>query len=233
MLCPTANVTGKLMPVTVNSELVLASDVIVTGEPVAVRIPVVVTLLPTLMLPKLYVDGASVNCPAAPPVPDSGKAEFESDALRLWSPFKIRIAMETSPASEPAETGAKVTLKDAVCPGERLSGHTIPVTLKPGPTTRSCSIAILFPELLVIVTDCVSLEPTFTVPKPRDVGLSATWAVAECERRKSPKLKQKGRKLRRLKIFTAHTFSCARRARNGGIGAATLQRLACTGNSLN
>jgi hypothetical protein len=41
--------------------------------------------------------------------------------------------MATLPLKLPADCGAKVTLKDALCPGVKVTGRLSPVRLKPVP----------------------------------------------------------------------------------------------------
>jgi hypothetical protein len=50
-LCPTASVVGRLSPESTNSELLLAADEMVTGEPVAVNVPDIAALALTFTLP--------------------------------------------------------------------------------------------------------------------------------------------------------------------------------------
>lgn len=58
---PAARVVGNEIPLITNSELVLATDEIVTEDPVALSVPVKDALDPVLTLPKLNPAGASVN----------------------------------------------------------------------------------------------------------------------------------------------------------------------------
>lgn len=46
-------------------------------------------------------------------------------------------ATETPPLKFPEDCGAKVTLKDALCPGVRVTGVLNPETLKPVPVTEA------------------------------------------------------------------------------------------------
>jgi hypothetical protein len=61
-------------------------------------------------------------------------------------------AMATLPLALPAFEGAKVTLKEAVCPGIRVKGVVNPEMLKPDPLTESCAMIALVPPTFVTVT---------------------------------------------------------------------------------
>jgi len=49
--------------------------------------------------------------------------------------FDAFESIVTLPGKLPADLGAKVTVKDALCPGVRVSGADIPEMLKPVPLT--------------------------------------------------------------------------------------------------
>jgi hypothetical protein len=46
-------------------------------------------------------------------------------------------AIETLPVKFPEDCGAKVTLKDTLCPGVRVTGVLNPEMLKPEPVTEA------------------------------------------------------------------------------------------------
>ncbi len=76
---------------------------------------------------------------------------------------------ETLPLILPAETGAKVTLKVAFCPGDKISPVGIPPAENPGPEIVTLeTVTGAFPEF-VIVTESVLLVPKVTLEKFRFV----------------------------------------------------------------
>jgi hypothetical protein len=93
------------------------------------------------------------------PVPESKMESGEFVAL---------LATETLPVALPAEAGAKVAVKVAVCPGVRISPDGTPVALKPAPETVTFEIVILELPAFVSVTDLVLLLETFTLPKLKE-----------------------------------------------------------------
>jgi hypothetical protein len=103
-LFPALMVIGKEGPVTTNSELLLVADVTVTLAPEAVSVPPRVALFPTVTLPKLNVDGETVNWPAEVPVPVP-----VSGTVRL----AIHVGFEKTifPEALPLEAGANVRVK--------------------------------------------------------------------------------------------------------------------------
>ena len=68
-LLPAGIVIGNVIPERTNSELLLPADVTVTLLPVALRVPVLLDVDPTLMFPKLTLAGDKLSCPCAVPVP--------------------------------------------------------------------------------------------------------------------------------------------------------------------
>lgn len=69
-LCPAAIVAGSDNPLTLKAALLVASPVIVTLAPEALRVPDALPLLPTVTLPKLRDAGLTASCPTgAVPVP--------------------------------------------------------------------------------------------------------------------------------------------------------------------
>jgi hypothetical protein len=47
--------------------------------------------------------------------------------------FEALLRNEMPPEAEPEACGAKVTVKEALCPGIRTSGKVMPLTEKPSP----------------------------------------------------------------------------------------------------
>ena len=58
---PAASVNGNDTPLSVNSELLEVAEETVTLEPVALRVPVKLVLVPPTMLPKSKVVGVTTN----------------------------------------------------------------------------------------------------------------------------------------------------------------------------
>src|SRR5207302_11353252 len=117
---PAASVNGNDTPVRVNSELLDVAEETVTLEPVALRVPVKLVLVPTTMLPKSKVVGVTTNGPAAVPVPPREMARVELEALETT---------EMLPVTSPTESGAKTTQTVKLCPGIKVSGRFNPLTL--------------------------------------------------------------------------------------------------------
>jgi|SRR6202046_2431845 hypothetical protein len=124
-LWPAGIVTGSARPPTLNTELLELAAVTVTFEPLAVRVPVAVPLVPTTTLPTPRVVGVTVSCPAAAaPVPDSGIVSVGLEAFEV---------MVTLPLALVAVCGANVTVKFVLCPDVSVTGAVIPVRVNPVP----------------------------------------------------------------------------------------------------
>jgi hypothetical protein len=68
----------------------------ITLEPDAVRLAVVLRLVPTTTVPKLWLFGVTDNCPLAVPVPDSETVTFELEAFDM---------IDREPVALPADCG--------------------------------------------------------------------------------------------------------------------------------
>lgn len=68
--------------------------------------------------------------------------------------FEAFESITTLPGKLPAESGAKVTVKDALCPGVKVIGADIPEMLKPVPATVACEIVAFSPPIFFIVSVC-------------------------------------------------------------------------------
>jgi len=62
------------------------------------------------------------------PVADSGS---------LMGEFRALLTIEMLPTTLPVAWGAKVTLKEVLCPGVRVNGKARPLTLNPAPATAA------------------------------------------------------------------------------------------------
>jgi hypothetical protein len=93
------------------------------------------------------VAGLTLNWPSLCPVAVPLKA-----TLRLGlEAFELIV---TLPLKPPADCGAKVTLKDALCPGVKVTGKLRPVRLKPVPEAAACEIVAFTPPVFVTVSVC-------------------------------------------------------------------------------
>lgn len=125
-LCPAAMVVGSANPLRRNSGLVVAADVIVTLDPVAVSVAVMTLLAPTATLPKFNAPALDINDPAETPVPDKPTARFGFTALETTL---------IAPLASPPALGLKVTLKVTLSPWLRLTGKFKPLKPNPSPAT--------------------------------------------------------------------------------------------------
>ena len=81
------------------------------------------------------------------------------------------------PATLPVAAGAKVTFKVDVCPGVRIAPADTPLGLKPAPEMLTFEIVTSELPEFVSVTARALLEPVFTFPKPKLVGLALSNRV--------------------------------------------------------
>ncbi len=82
--------------------------------------------------------------------------------------------IETLPVKLLAEAGAKLAVKEVVCPGLRVAGTDKPVMLKPVPEVLAAEIVTLAVPELLNVKVCVPLLPTSTLPKLKLEGLGVS-----------------------------------------------------------
>jgi hypothetical protein len=161
-LWPALSVAGVEIPLTEKPEPLLATFEIVRVEP-----PVFVTvsdntcLLPSGTDPKSKLVGFAPSAPGATPVPDNGTDNEGFVAFEV---------MVTLPLALPAVTGAKVTLKVALCPAVSVAGVEIPLTEKPVPLLATFEMVRVEPPVLVTVSDSTCLLPSETLPKFKLVG---------------------------------------------------------------
>ena len=79
-----------------------------------------------MTLPTLMVVGFTLNWPC-----DCAVADPLNPIVRLG--FEAFDVIATLPLKLPADSGAKFTLNEAVCPGVKVMGVLTPETLKPVP----------------------------------------------------------------------------------------------------
>ncbi len=147
---PAATVTGREMPDSVNS-FVMLSDENVTAAPVAFSAPLSEELEPTAKLPKLNVAGETANWPGALPVPESVMLSGELDASDT---------IDTMPLADPEPVGAKVTEKVTLWFEDRVAGNVNPLTEKTAPETLAWDMVTVDPPVLVTVSGLLLLLPT-------------------------------------------------------------------------
>jgi hypothetical protein len=70
--------------------------------------------------------------------------------------------MPTLPLKLPEDCGVKVTLKDALCPGVKVTGVAIPEMLNPAPETVASEMVPLEPPVFFRVSVCTWFCPTWT-----------------------------------------------------------------------
>ena len=148
----------KLNPV----PLTAAWEIVTLVPPVLVTVSEAVCWVPTVTLPKAWLDGLAVICPAETPVPESGIVSVG------FEPFDVSV---TLPLPEPVACGAKITLKVVLCPAASVVGMANPLKLNPEPLTAAWEIVRLVPPVLVTVSETDSWLPTVTLPKASLVGL--------------------------------------------------------------
>jgi hypothetical protein len=157
-------VTGKESPLIENSEAfapLKLTEETDTLPPVALSVPVWVPLVPTVTLPTLT--GVTLRVAALCAVADPLKG-----IVRLG--FEAFEAIATLPVKLPADCGAKVTLKDALCPGVKVKGVEIPEMLHPAPETEACEMVPFEPPTFFTVSVCTWFWPTWTFVNVRLVG---------------------------------------------------------------
>jgi hypothetical protein len=151
-LCPGLKVRGRLNPVILKPLPETVAWVTLTGEPpVLVRVSERVLLLPTGMLGKSRLESLVLSAPpgvvvvaaTATPVTGTFTTEFEASV----------VVTETVPLAVPADWGVNVTVKDFLCPGDKVVGKLMPLILKPRPLTVACFTVTLDVLELTKATD--------------------------------------------------------------------------------
>jgi hypothetical protein len=118
-------IRGSDKPLIAKRELLELAAVTVTFAPVAVRLPEAVPLLPVNTLPTATGAGVALSVPGVlDPVPAREIVRVGLD------PLEVTV---TLPLALPADAGAKVTVKLALCPAVSVAGVEIPVSVKPVP----------------------------------------------------------------------------------------------------
>jgi hypothetical protein len=146
-LWPAVSVMGALIPLRLNPLPLTVTWLMLTLlPPVLVIVSEAVCWLPTLTLPKAWLDGLPLSWPGAIPVPDSGMVSVG------FVPFEVRV---TLPVAEPVASGAKAIVKVALWPAANVVGVVNPPRLNPGPLAAAWEIVRLVPPVLVIFSETV------------------------------------------------------------------------------
>src|SRR5208283_1459856 len=163
--CPAVRVSGTVIPATLNpAPLSLICEIVTLELPEFVTVTFCVVLVPVAMLPKPSAVGLVVSCSAgATPVPVSATTNGELGEL---------FTSVTLPAMLPAAVGVNPTVNVEVPPGATLIGIVKPVKLKPLPASAACVTLRFAVPVFLIVSACVLLAPTMTLPKLALAGLT-------------------------------------------------------------
>ncbi len=141
-LCPAARVSGNVIPLKRNSELLTDPEVMVTLDPLALIEPDWLEVVPTVTVPKFAEVGVMVNCPCVVPVPDKPIVRFGFEALETT---------EMLPLTLPVTVGENDVVNDTLWPGFSVAGRVNPLMLNPAPVTLACDRLTLTPPEFVIV----------------------------------------------------------------------------------
>ena len=150
-LDPAATLTGKVMPLTLNSELSELTPVTSTAEPLAERLADLDAFAPTVTLPKLKLVGFAASCPGVVPVPDR---PIPSEGLLA---FEVRVS---EPLALPPAVGANCTVNVTLSPADKVVGNESPLTLNAPALELAPEIVTSLPPELVTVCDFEVLFPT-------------------------------------------------------------------------
>lgn len=169
-VCLGLRVAGKVAPETVNPVPPIVAELTVTGDvPLEVIVTPSVAFEPTATLPKLKEVGLIVHCGVPVPVPLRPTA-----AVALVDEL---LLMVSAPVAAAAVVGANFTLSVNVCFGFKVTGNVDPDTVNPVPLIVAELICTADVPLEVNVTADVAFEPTATLPKLSELGLTVNCGV--------------------------------------------------------
>lgn len=131
-------------------------------EPLALSVPLKLSVVPISTLPNDNDVGESANCPTLDPFPESEMLSVGSEA------FEATVSM---PLLLPLTVGANVTGSAVLCPAAIATGTPKLPRLNPLPLTTAWEMETLEPPEFVRVTDNVWLLPTRVLPKFRAVAV--------------------------------------------------------------
>jgi hypothetical protein len=144
VLCPGVNVTGGVIPETLNPAPDSATaEITAFVPPVFLIVSVWLELCPTVTFVNVKLVGDAVRVAGgATAVPVKGIDKLGFDA------FDVTV---TAPGKLPTAVGANVTLNDMVAPGTNVPAVN-PETLNPVPEAVACETVVLTPPVFVRVT---------------------------------------------------------------------------------
>jgi hypothetical protein len=126
-LCPALNVTGAVMPLSVNPDpLMAACEIVTLDAPEFVNVSDSDCVLPTVTVPNARLVGFAVMLPAVAPVPEIGMVKVG------FAAFEVIVRL---PLAETDAVGANFTVNVALCPAFNVRGAVRPLRVKPDPLT--------------------------------------------------------------------------------------------------
>jgi hypothetical protein len=152
VLCPAVNVTGVVIPETLNPGPEAATaEIVALVPPVFLIVSVWLEVCPTVMLVKVKLVGEAVKVAGVAAVPVKGIARLGFEA------FDVTVAV---PGNVPADVGANFTVKVVLCPAVNVTGVVIPEMLNPFPDAATAEIVALEPPVFLIVSVWLEVCPT-------------------------------------------------------------------------
>ena len=163
--CPAARVRGSARPLALKPvPLTLTCERDTLELPVFVRATLCVALLPVGMLPNPTEVGDAVSCRTGEtPVPARATTTGE---------FGVLFTSVRLPEKLLAEAGLKLTVKADDPPGGTESGKVSPDNPKPVPARDACVTLRFAVPGFVMVSVCVLVKPTVTLPKLTLAGIT-------------------------------------------------------------
>jgi hypothetical protein len=161
-LWPEESIAGRVSPLNLNVALFDVIEFTVTAPPLAVSVPVVLPLLPTLMLPTAKVVGETDSTPGGTvvPVPVAVAVKVELDAVLAI----VRLAL-----AEPVAVGLKLTVNVALCPSVIVTGNVSPLIVNAA-LSEVTLFTVTLPPFAVSVPAAAPLPPTITAPTANVAG---------------------------------------------------------------
>lgn len=92
MLCPAESENGNESPESTNSLVLDAPEEIVTPDPPAVIVPVMLLVAPTVTVPKFNVLGEAESDPDVPPVPLNWMTALFTAEVTVMLPVTLPVA---------------------------------------------------------------------------------------------------------------------------------------------
>jgi len=120
-------------------------------------VSVCVPVAPTVMLPKLTLEGVTESCGC---VPVPLKEIVEGELVAVLTTLML-------PATAPTVAGAKLAVSGRLCPAASVTPPEKPATLNPAPVAATCEMVTLPVPVFVSVNACDTELPTSALPKFR------------------------------------------------------------------